>query len=86
MNTTENIQKNKITVYGTESCSYCHLLKDYLNDKSFEYEYVDVGIDANQAQMIREKSGQRGVPVSDINGHIVVGYDVEKVNELLNIK
>jgi glutaredoxin 3 len=86
MNTTEKVQKNKITVYGTEYCSYCHMLKDYLTEKGFTYEYVDVGADANQAELIKEKSGQRGVPVSDIDGHMVIGYDVEKVNELLNIK
>lgn len=85
MNTTENLQKNKIIVYGTENCSFCHMLKDYLKEKGFDYEYIDVGADPKLAEMLKEKTGQRGVPVSDIDGHMVVGYDLKTVNELLNI-
>jgi len=84
MNTTE--QKNKIVIYSTETCTYCHHLKDYLKEKGFTYEEIDVGRDAEQAQIMIQKSGQRGVPVSDIDGQIVIGFDQDKVDELLNIK
>ncbi len=77
---------NKIIIYSTENCKFCHMLKDYLTEKGFEYENVDVGKDAAQADIAREKSGQLGVPVTDIDGHIVVGYDIEEVDKLLNIK
>lgn len=79
-------QKNKIIIYGTENCKFCHMLKDYLTEKGFKYEDIDVGKDSSQAAIAKEKSGQLGVPVTDIDGHIVVGYDVEAVDELLNIK
>jgi glutaredoxin-like YruB-family protein len=86
MDTNTNEQKNKIIIYSTENCKFCHMLKDYLTEKGFEYENVDVGKDAAQAEIAKEKSGQLGVPVSDINGHIVIGYDLEEVDSLLNIK
>ncbi len=78
--------QTKIVIYSTETCKYCVLLKDYLKEKGFNYEEIDVGRDAEQAQIMIQKSGQRGVPVSDINGHIVIGFDQDKVDELLNIK
>jgi len=84
MNTSE--QKNKIVIYSTEYCVHCHHLKDYLKEKGFTYEEIDVSKDAAQAQIMIDKSGQRGVPVSDIDGHIVIGFDQDKVDELLNIK
>jgi glutaredoxin len=62
------------------------MLKDYLTEKGFTYDSVDVGKDMAQAEIAKQKSGQLGVPVTDIDGHIIVGYDVEAVDELLNIK
>jgi glutaredoxin-like YruB-family protein len=79
-------QKNKIIIYSTENCKFCHMLKDYLTEKGFKYEDIDVGKDGEQANIAKEKSGQLGVPVTDIDGHIIIGYDVEAVDELLNIK
>lgn len=79
-------QKNKIIIYSTENCKFCHMLKDYLIDKGFKYDSVDVGKDMAQAEIAKQKSGQLGVPVTDIDGHIIIGYDVEAVDELLNIK
>lgn len=79
-------QKNKIIIYSTENCKFCHMLKDYLTEKGFSYENVDVGKDAAQAEIAKAKSGQLGVPVTDIDGHIIIGYDIEEVDNLLNIK
>ncbi|MBC7766842.1 NrdH-redoxin [Arenimonas sp.] len=83
---TSTEQTNKIIIYSTENCKFCHMLKDYLTEKGFTYENVDVGKDAAQADIAREKSGQLGVPVTDINGSIIVGYDTEEIDKLLNIK
>ena len=83
---TNTTQQNKIIVYSTQNCKFCHMLKDYLTEKGFTYESIDVGLDANQANIAREKSGQMGVPVTDIDGNIIVGYDIEAVDEILNIK
>ena len=84
MNITD--QKNKIIIYSTDTCHFCHLVKDYLKEKGFSYEDINVGLDASQAKIMIEKSGQRGVPVIDIEGNIIIGFDQEKIDELLNIK
>jgi glutaredoxin 3 len=83
MDTSTKTQNHKITVYSTEFCKYCHMMKEYLTEKGFEYESIDIGKDAAQAQIVRDKSGQLGVPVTEIDGHIVVGYDPDAVDELL---
>lgn len=86
MDTNTIEQKNKIIIYSTENCKFCHMLKNYLTEKGFTYQAVDVGKDTAQAEIAKQKSGQLGVPVTDIDGHIIIGYDVEAVDELLNIK
>ena len=78
-------QTHSIKIYSTPSCPYCHMLKEYLDEKGFEYQDVNVAEDLVSREEMVEKSGQMGVPVSDIDGNIVVGFDREKVNELLGI-
>ena len=77
--------EHRIKIYSTPSCPYCHMLKEYLGGKGFAYEDINVAEDLQARQEMVEKSGQMGVPVSDIDGNIVVGFDKERVNELLNI-
>ena len=62
------------------------MLKQYLDEKGFKYEDIDVAADTQAREEMVEKSGQLGVPVSDIDGKIVVGFNRDKVNELLGIK
>lgn len=74
-----------VKVFSTPSCPYCVTLKEYLKEHNIEFEDIDVSQDsAAQKEMIK-KSGQMGVPVADINGEIVVGFDKEKISKLLNI-
>lgn len=75
-----------IKIYSTETCVYCHMLKQYLDEKGFGYEDVNVAEDLKAREDMVEKSGQLGVPVIDIDGEIVVGFNREKVDELLGIK
>jgi glutaredoxin 3 len=75
-----------ITVYSTTQCPYCHMAKEYLKSKGFSYEDINVGEDAEKAAEMIEKSGQRGVPVIDINGRIIIGFDKAAINEALGIK
>ncbi len=83
MNTT---QTKKVIVYSTPTCHYCHLLKDYLTEKGITFESVDVSADVEAKKAAFEKSGQLAVPVIDIDGDIVIGFDQEAVDELLDIK
>ncbi len=75
----------KIIVYSTPTCPYCVTLKDYLKAKELEFEDVNVAEDSARADEMIKKSGQMGVPVVDIDGEIIIGFDREKINKSLNI-
>lgn len=75
----------KVTVYSTPTCPYCKMAKEYFTEKKIEYSDVDVAADEKKAQEMIEKSGQMGVPVIDIDGEIIVGFDKEAVNKALGI-
>lgn len=75
-----------IKVYSTPTCPYCVTLKNFLKEKGFDFEDIDVATNPAEAQQMIEKSGQMGVPVADIDGQIVIGFDREKIVKLLNIK
>lgn len=75
-----------ITVYSTRTCGYCHALKQYLTSKDIKYEEVKVDEIPNGAEVLIEKSGQLGVPVVDIDGDVVVGFDRPTIDMLLSKK
>jgi glutaredoxin-like YruB-family protein len=75
-----------VKVYSTPTCVYCETLKEYLGGKKIDFESIDVSQNQKELNEMIDKSGQMGVPVIDINGTIVVGFDKEKINSLLNIK
>jgi len=76
----------KVIVYSTPTCSFCIRLKQFLKDNSVEFEEVDVASDKVKAQEMIELSGQTGVPVTTVDGQVVVGYDITKLKELLSIE
>lgn len=65
----------KVIVYSTSSCPYCVMVKEYLKSKNINFESIDVNSDYEKAMEMIQKSGQRGVPVIDINGKIIVGFN-----------
>ena len=74
---------SEVTVYSTPSCSYCIRLKSYLSQKGINFTNIDVSSDAQSLEKMVNLSGQMGVPVIDIDGEIVVGFDKEKIDKLL---
>lgn len=72
-----------IKVYSTPSCPWCTVAKNYLASKHVQYEEVDVSRNRDAAMEMVQKSGQRGVPVIDINGRIIVGFDQATIDTLL---
>lgn len=72
-----------ITVYSTPTCPYCIRLKNYLNEKGISFTSIDVSADRQGLDTMVRLSGQMGVPVADIDGKIVVGFDREKIDKLL---
>ena len=73
----------KVKVYSTKTCPWCHKVKEFLNDKGVKFQDIDVGADQKAANEMVEKSGQMGVPVTDIDGKIIVGYDKEAIEKAL---
>jgi len=74
-----------VKVYSTPTCPYCVTLKEFLKEHNVEFEDIDVSSDREAAEEMIKKSGQMGVPVADINGEIVVGFDKERIKSLLKI-
>ncbi|MFA7150799.1 MAG: glutaredoxin domain-containing protein, partial [Candidatus Paceibacterota bacterium] len=72
----------KILVYTTPVCPYCVTVKNFLKDNNIEFEEIDVSADEKAAEEMISKSGQMGVPVLDIGGEIVIGFDKEKISQL----
>jgi glutaredoxin 3 len=76
----------KTIIYSTESCPWCHVAKDFLKDNNIEFEAKDVANDdAARAELV-EKTGQLGVPVLDIDGTIIVGFDKAAISKALKIQ
>ena len=74
-----------ITIYSTPTCVYCNNLKKYLSDKNISYQEIDVASNEQELEKMVAISGQMGVPVVDIDGNVVIGFDKEKIDELLEI-
>lgn len=74
-----------VIVYSTPSCPWCHRVMDYLKEKGIEFTHYDVSEDNEKAMEMIEKSGQRGVPVLDIDGQIIIGFDKDKIDSLLGL-
>jgi glutaredoxin-like YruB-family protein len=75
-----------VKVYSTPLCPYCFTLKEFLKEHQIEFEDIDVSQDEKAREEMIKKSGQMGVPVIEINGQIIVGFDKEKICQLLKIK
>jgi glutaredoxin-like YruB-family protein len=74
-----------VKVFGTEACPWCHRVKAYLKEKNVEFEYVDVANDQEAAITMVRESGQPGVPQVWIGNSIIIGFNQEKIDELLNL-
>lgn len=75
----------KVTVYGTPTCPFCVRTKQYLKDNNIEFTDYNVGADEAKAQEMIKRSGQMGVPVIDIDGQIIIGFDKERINGALGL-
>jgi len=75
----------KVEIYSTPSCTYCNAAKEFFKQNSIEYTNFDVATDLAKRQEMIEKSGQMGVPVIFIDGELVVGFDKDRISELLGI-
>ena len=74
-----------VRIYSTSTCPYCRMAKDYLKAKGIQFEDIDVSADTVRADEMVKISGQMGVPVLDIDGTIIVGFDRQKINKALGL-
>jgi len=70
----------KVTIYSASWCAFCHAAKDYLDKLGVKYTDKDVESDPKVAQESIDKSGQMGIPVIDIDGEIIIGFDRPKID------
>jgi glutaredoxin-like YruB-family protein len=76
----------KVLVYTTPVCPYCVKVKEYLKSNNIDIENIDVSMSQNKLQEMIDKSGQMGVPVLDIEGKIIIGFNKEEIDKTLDIK
>ncbi len=75
----------KVTIYSTPSCPWCHKAKEFLKAHNIKFEDKDISSDEAAKNEMQEKSGQLGVPVLDIDGEIIVGFDQEAIKKKLKL-
>ena len=75
----------KVKIYTTVTCPWCMKTKEFFKANNVKYQEVNVGIDEKARNEMFEKSGQFGVPVTDVNGTIIVGYDKEALKKALDL-
>lgn len=72
-----------IKIYSTQQCPYCVMAKDYFKSKGVEYQDVDVSSDEKARDEMIQKSHQMGVPVIDIDGKIIVGFNRSEIDKAI---
>jgi len=76
----------RVIVFSTPTCSFCNMAKKYFRERGIRFKDVDVSRDPAAARDMLRRSGQSGVPVIDVNGKIVVGFDRPKIDKYLGLK
>lgn len=76
----------KVRIFTTVACPYCFTLMEFLKEHNIEFEEIDVSKNKKAREEMIKKAGKMEVPVVEIDGQIVVGFDKEKIVQLLNIK
>jgi len=74
-----------VKVYSTPTCPYCKMTKQFLKENNIEFTDINVADNQEAAQEMINKSGQMGVPVLDVDGQIIVGFDKEKIKQVLGL-
>lgn len=86
LSTTGIKQTKRVKVYSTTTCPWCTRVKEYLRSQNIRFTDIDVSKNQSAADAMVAKSGQRGVPQTEINGRMVIGFDKIKIDSLLDIK
>ncbi|NIM03534.1 NrdH-redoxin [bacterium] len=79
------MENRKVTIYSTPSCPFCMMAKSFMKENNIDFEDIDVSADHTKVQEMVQKSGQMAVPVIDIDGEIIVGFDKDKIRKALGL-
>jgi len=74
-----------VKVYSTSTCPWCIRAKQFLKENNIDFQNIDVSINQQAVDELMQKSGQMGVPVLDIEGEIIVGFDKDKIKQSLGL-
>jgi glutaredoxin-like YruB-family protein len=74
-----------VTIYSTSVCKYCNLAKDFFKEHNVSYTEYNVGTDPVKRAEMMEKSGQLGVPVITVDNEVIVGFDEDRLHQLLAV-
>ncbi len=75
----------KVVIYTTPICPYCIIIKNYLKRNNISFEEIDISKDKKKAEEMKKKSNQENVPVVDVDGAIIIGYNLKKLKEALKL-
>ena len=81
--TTQKTELKKVNIYSTPTCVYCGMAKNFFSKNNVKYEEFNVASDLAKRKEMIEKSGQMGVPVITVGDEVIVGFDEERLRELL---
>lgn len=85
MSTAPTERKHRVLVFTTPTCSWCQRLKTYLRERNVQFREIDVFRDATAARDLVRRTGQMGVPVIEIDGRPIVGFDKPQIDRLLGL-
>lgn len=74
-----------VKIYSTPTCPYCIRVKQFMKENAVDFKDIDVSSDQEAAQEMIKRSGQMGVPVVDIDGELIVGFDKERIRKALGL-
>ncbi|MDO8571458.1 MAG: glutaredoxin family protein [bacterium] len=75
----------QVIIYSTPTCGYCTLAKKYFQENNIEYTEKDVSVDMAAREEMTNKTGQLGVPVIEVDGNLIIGFNKAKLAELLGL-
>lgn len=75
----------KVTIYSTPVCHFCHAAKDFFKENNVEYTEHDVAADTDKRTEMIDMTGQMGVPVIKVGDDVIIGFDEAKLKELLSL-
>jgi len=75
-----------VKIYTAPGCAFCVIVENFLKRNNIRFKEIDISKDAKAKEEMKKKSGQESVPVTDVDGKIIVGYDLNKLKEALKIR